>query len=188
MRTANARKAFSFGFMCMSLGIALLLVACTQVPYTDRPAIPNSTSTANLVVSPTQTPREKGMSEKLTETAWEDFNKSRYEAAITGAGLCIEQFRGDARRIEQDLISKNAEVPNGSVSVVEAKMIFQNGVLNDVATCMYIRGSALERLLRKQEAKAAYREVLEFKHARTWDPRGWFWSPAAGAADRLAQL
>lgn len=70
----------------------------------------------------------------------------------------------------------------------DKQKIFANGLLNDVATCYFIKGKAAEKLVRKDDAKRAYEEAKKLTYARAWDPQGWFWSPSEGASDRLDAL
>ena len=74
------------------------------------------------------------------------------------------------------------------VSADEKKAILFRGVLNDVATCYYIKGQAAEGRGFIKEAIEAYTGAQQFPDARTYDPKGWFWSPAEAATDRIAQL
>ncbi len=61
--------------------------------------------------------------------------------------------------------------------------------LNDVGTSYFIRGEALLKLDKKDEALAAYKAVMnQFNYAQTWDPKGWFWSPAEAASKKVAML
>ena len=137
---------------------------------------------------PPATEAAKGLNEKATAAAWEAFNSNKFEAAITNAVLCIEEFRGAATRIQTKLEKEKAVVPNGAVAKEEEKKIHENGLLNDVATCYFIKGRAAEKLKRNEDAKKAYQEAKKYTYARSWDPSGWFWSPAEAAADRLDSL
>lgn len=61
--------------------------------------------------------------------------------------------------------------------------------LNDVGTSYFIRGGALAKLGRKAEAIAAYKVVRDDLYfAQTWDPKGWFWSPADAAHPKIDAL
>jgi hypothetical protein len=61
--------------------------------------------------------------------------------------------------------------------------------LNDVGTSYFIRGEALAKLGRKAEAIAAYKVVRDDLYfAQTWDPKGWFWSPADAAHPKIDAL
>jgi hypothetical protein len=126
--------------------------------------------------------------ETATAAAWDAFNAGRYESAISSADLCIGSFRRVADTIQSDLDRSRAVIPVGAVSEYEKQKIFRNGTLNDVATCLYIKGYAAERLGKLQEARGTYRDASQYIYARTWDPHGWFWSPAEASSDRLGGL
>jgi hypothetical protein len=131
---------------------------------------------------------KRPINERLTSSAWDEFNKRHYQAAITAADKCIKKFRDDADGIQARLEKDKAVVPTGNVSDDQKKVVFQNGPLNDVATCLLIKGQAAQQLRQKADAKAAYKAVLKYTYARAWDPQGWFWSPAEGAAEKLEEL
>ena len=98
---------------------------------------------------------------------------------------CISLFENQAIQQQQAL---SAAPLNGVVSEADKQRIFANWALNDVGTGYYILGLALEQLYRLNEAKEAYRGALKFPYVRTWDPKGWFWSPAEAAAKRLTEI
>ncbi len=51
--------------------------------------------------------------------------------------------------------------------------------MNDYATVLFIRAEALMNYGRKEEAVAAFQELIKaFPWAQAWDPRGWYWSIA----------
>ena len=61
--------------------------------------------------------------------------------------------------------------------------------LNDVGTCTFILGKVYEAETKKEEAIAAYQEVIKsFPMAQCWDKQGWFWQPAVAAKERLTAL
>lgn len=138
-----------------------------------------------------KTPAEpaKPMNERETAAAWTALDKQDYKGAITHADKCIEEFRPSADRIQGKLKEQKANVPTGQVSEEEKKKVFANGLLNDVATCLFIKGRAAEQLGDKEKAKTAYEAAVRYTYARAWDEGGgFFWSPAEGASDRLNSL
>jgi len=125
----------------------------------------------------------------LTQAAWQAFNKEDFTEAIAKAEKCITEFRGAAEREQAKLKdAKEPEPPTGAVSEAEKKKIMARGLLNDVATCFYIKGRSLESLGKKEEARQTYQETAKYTYGRCWDPKGGFWSPAETAQDRLATL
>jgi hypothetical protein len=125
----------------------------------------------------------------LTTQAWEAYNRRDYKAAIESTDKCINEFLGRATREQEELDAKKMPLsPIGAVSNQEKQAIFARGLLNDVATCLYIKGRSLEATDLKEEAAKVYKATSKFTYARCWDPQGWFWSPSEGALDRLRML
>ena len=61
--------------------------------------------------------------------------------------------------------------------------------LNDVGTCLFIKGQALEAQGNAKGASAVYQKLMnELKFSQCWDERGWFWRPADAAAGRLKAI
>lgn len=126
---------------------------------------------------------------RLTNQAWEAFNNGDHEHAISYAEKCINEFLGGAERIQLQLKKENATLPpTGIVSDQEKETIFALGLINDVATCFFIRGRSEEALGHKEEAIKVYEAASKYTYARCWDPSGWFWSPSQAALDRLRML
>lgn len=151
-------------------GVVLILVSATIfVARATQPSLP--------------------LNAELTNTAWEAFNKGNYEQAISASLKCINEFKGSADRQQNELESSKAPLPpKGSVSEETKKIIWARGLLNDVATCYFIKGRSAEYLGRIDEAKQSYREASKYTYARCWDPKGWFWAPSEAAQDRLSTL
>lgn len=135
--------------------------------------------------------RYNSVNELLTYAAWKNFEAKTYEAALDMADECITEFAQTATRFQQELETSNKPLPpKGVVADKEEKtLIFSRGLLNDAATCWYIKGYSLEKLKKTKEASAAYCEATRYTYARTYDP-SWdgFWSPAQTASDRKMSL
>jgi hypothetical protein len=132
---------------------------------------------------------EKPAIEERTSQAWAAFGKQEYQTAVAYASRCIVDFQGDADREQTRLVQSGApEPPTGKVSDQEKQVIVARGLLNDVATCFFIKGRSLEALDRKADAIAAYEAASKYTYARCWDPKGVFWAPATAALDRLPGL
>jgi hypothetical protein len=136
--------------------------------------------------------------DECLKNAWKAFNRNDHKFAIKFADECIENFGKTADRMQEKLIKdKEPLPPTGSVNDAEKNKIFKRGPLNDVATAYFIKGRSAESLYRKGGSKDtaskamaedAYKATCRYKHARTWDPNGWFWSPCEAATDRLTSL
>jgi len=131
---------------------------------------------------------DKSPHEVYTAEAWAAFNKGAHEKAMAHATKCVEEFHEAALEMEKDLAKRGVRTPTGAVDEATKKSTFENGLLNDVASCLFIKGKAAEAKGDKKTAVAAYTQALKLTHGRCWDPQGWFWSPAEGASDRLEIL
>jgi tetratricopeptide (TPR) repeat protein len=126
---------------------------------------------------------------QLTSAAWDAYNDSDFELSISKARECIDEFEGSADRQQQQLEEADAPAPpTNTFRETEKAETLARGPLNDVATSYYIVGRSAEKLGRLEEAKEAYRNASRYTYGRTWDPKGWFWSPAEKATDRLRRL
>ena len=123
-------------------------------------------------------------SQTLTTNAWNAYNAGDYMAVLKYTEKCIELYEEQA--VEMQAALKNEPARRGQKSAEE---IHANWALNDVGTSYFIRGETLFKLGRKEEALAAYKAVMnQFNYAQTWDPKGWFWSPAEAANPKVTQL
>ena len=123
-------------------------------------------------------------SQTLTTKAWDALNSGRYMTAIKYTEKTIEMYEEQAKEMQESMktaVATRAKTP--------AEEVHENWALNDVGTSYYIRGEALVQLGRSDEAVAAYKAVMDqFYYAQTWDPKGWFWSPAEVATSKVTKL
>jgi hypothetical protein len=114
----------------------------------------------------------------LTQKAWAAHEKKDVAAVKAFTGKCKEMFLAEAVKQQATL---TAPAPK--------EKAFDYWALNDVGTCMFILGQALEASDDKAGAIAAYKLLVEqLSFAQCWDTKGWFWPPAGGAKQRLAAL
>lgn len=134
-------------------------------------------------------PDELPLNSQLARTAWQALDGGNLERAIALTDSCIAEFGGQAE-VEQGRLDSLgvSEPPEGGVSDATKAEIFSHGILNDVGTCHFIRATAFEKSGRNEDACEAYRAAARFHHARCWDPKGWFWSPAKAAVGKLRSL
>lgn len=123
--------------------------------------------------------------EVYVANAWAALNQGENEKAIANADKCILELQETALAREEQLAKSNEHLPTGTVDEATKQRIFENGPLNDVAACLYIKGRSAEAIGDKPVAIKAYRSLAKLTQGRCWDPQGWFWSPAEQAAARL---
>lgn len=160
----------------------------------DQSAVVISPSPASATIVPASSSLSI-IQEQCLKDAWDAYNSKRYESAIKFANECIDNFGKAAERVQENLKADNEpDPPTGKVSNSEKEKIFNRGVLNDVGTAYFIKGRSAEYLYQKdgnnsssykEMAKEAYETACRYKHARTWDTKGWFWSPCQASLDRL---
>ena len=98
-------------------------------------------------------------SETITTKAWQALGAGQHDLAITYTDKCIELYLGEAQKMQAGL---TAPAPSETAATMWA--------LNDVGTCLYIRGQALEALGRNAEASESYKTLAEtLSFAQTWD-------------------
>jgi hypothetical protein len=139
--------------------------------------------------TPNMLAQAKPLNVRLTSEAWDAFNAKNWKRAISKADECIKEFQGHADEMQAELEKAKApQPPDGAVSEQEKKQIFKLGLINDVATCLWIKARASQELDQKEEAKQAYQAAAKYTYGRSWDPNGWFWNPSQDAFIRLKRL
>jgi hypothetical protein len=186
MPVQRQKVAAILGAVLLILGVGLYLVPApqhlqpqgSQMAAATGPQQPSAPSLPSLPIHA-----------QLTTGAWVAFNRNDYDDALKKAKECTDRFGTEGLREQQEYTSQGApSPPKGAVSDDEKRKIFSRGVLNDVGTCYFIEGQALEKLSRINEAKEAYKAAKQFPDARAWDTGGFFWSPAQSASDRFSKL
>jgi hypothetical protein len=135
-------------------------------------------------------PEHAANREKLMTTAYDAFNAGKYDSAIQQFDAVITDYRGDAEMEQMRLAqNQNPQPPLGKVSAEQKEQIFSHGLLNDVAAAYVMKGKALEKLSRKNEAIATFSAATNFTYARVYTPgEDTFWSPSDAALGKLRQL
>ena len=120
-------------------------------------------------------------SETLTQKAWDAFGANKHDDAIAFAKKCIELYEKEAIEMQK---SMTEPVPPGDNDAVSSKW-----ALNDVGTCYFIKGQALEKQDKGAEALKAYKTLMKnVSFAQCWDPKGWYWKPADAAKKQIKML
>ena len=154
----------------------LILCAFSALPfaYSEEP----KTETNSTPASTEMDSGAEASSAILTSQAWE--------------ALAAKDFTTAKSRIERckKLYGEKATGMQESLSVVPGPDTAREfWALNDVGTCTFILGKVYEAESKKEEAIAAYQEVIKsFPMAQCWDKQGWFWQPAVAAKERLTAL
>jgi hypothetical protein len=118
-------------------------------------------------------------SSTLTTKAWKALGEKNYDEVTGYTSKCIDTFKSQA--VAQQKALKEPET--------EKEKIFAQWALNDVGTCYFIQGKALEDQGKKKEAVVAYKFLADnLAYAQCWDTKGWFWKPAAAAKERIKAL
>jgi len=119
-------------------------------------------------------------SETLTTKAWKALADKDLDAVIAYTNKCLELYRKKAVEMQKSL----TEYPWES-----KEKIFSYWALNDVGTCLFIKGEAYRNAGNTEEAKKAYEDLVDnFYFAQAWDPQGWFWKPAEAAQSKLDEM
>jgi hypothetical protein len=120
-------------------------------------------------------------SSSLTEKAWQALDGKDYDSVMGYTQKCIDMYKDKAVEMQKSLTA----APDTS----DKDKVFANWALNDVGTCYFIQGKALDDQGKTKDALAAYKFLAEnLSYAECYDPKGWFWSPAGAAKERVAAL
>jgi hypothetical protein len=136
---------------------------------------------------------EAGAQQQCLKDAWAAYNSKDYQAAISAADRCIDDFGPKADKEEATLRAKSEpQPPTGKVDgAADRNAIFARWAVNDVSAAYFVKGRSAEFLYKsgskryKAVAEEAYKGAIGLSYGRVWDPQGWFWSPKEAAEDRL---
>ena len=163
----NSRRHAS---ACME--ILLIVGLCTASSF---PCAGLAQDEPGFVLLRPRAPSQGPNSAAITEQAWNALREKRYDRVMALANECIRKFSPKAVRQQGSLL----DFP-------KQQEAFKYSALNDVATCLFIKGRAYEEQRKFDSAKQVYTEILEqYGFAQCWDPQGWFWSVASAAMDQL---
>jgi tetratricopeptide (TPR) repeat protein len=116
----------------------------------------------------------------LATKAWEALGKNDLESVEVYTNKCLELYAEEAKKMQAAL----TEYPWES-----KEQIFSYWALNDVGTCLFIKGEAYKNAGKTAEATKALQQLVdEYFYAQCWDPQGWFWKPAEAAKQKLDEL
>lgn len=119
-------------------------------------------------------------SEGLTTKSWEALGNDDLEGVINYTDKVMELYKDKAKEMQASL----TEYPWESND-----KIFSYWALNDVGTCLFIKGEACRKAGETERAKEVFQELIDaFFYAQTWDPQGWFWKPSEAAQQKLKEF
>ena len=115
-------------------------------------------------------------SSTLTGKAWDSLKQGRALAAEEYAGKCIALYSVRAKEMQSSL----KDFPSEGLE-------WEYWALNDVGTCLYIKGQALAKQGKKADSDRAFQDILgTYGYAQCWDnANGWFWKVADAARKLL---
>lgn len=110
--------------------------------------------------------------------SWEAQSKGEFGRVYDYASQALQRFAPEARAQQKTL----TEFP----PTEKAK---NYDILNDVATCLFVKGEALLKENKTDEAKGVFKTIIaDYAFAQAWDPRGWYWKVAEKAQSTLDKL
>lgn len=147
---------------------ALLFVgwcaACQPGPIKDAD-IQAFATTANLQTQDCST---------MVNKAWQASADKDYPALFAYTQECVRRHSEEAKQMNDAL--------GGFAPDDEAA---KHWALNDVGTALFIMGHAYADLGMHQEAAQTFQTLADdYQWTQCWDPKGWYWHPAQGAADK----
>ena len=117
-------------------------------------------------------------SETLAGKAWTTLEAGEFDKAIIYVEKCVKLYDAKAREMQTAL----KDFPSSEKS-------FDYWALNDVATCLFIKGNALRGQGKGKEAEKIFKTIIkDYSFAQCWDTKGWFWKVAQGAKDQLTAI
>ena len=98
--------------------------------------------------------------------AWSHLGKREFTETNSVVDECIEKY--------SSLADDQAKILTSFPTKGEEK---NYKIMNDVATCYFIKGEALMREGKTEQAKTTFTEVInKYPYSQSFDPRGWYWS------------
>ena len=149
---------------------------------------------ALVVLSAALLPQPPPTREQLLTRAWNASERERWTTVVDFLTKLLNDYEFSAERGEKQMLSTNAPPPKlgrlgVALSDADAQANFSRGLINDVATALYLRGEAFNHLGKVPEARADWQKVLTYPHAATWDVRTKeFWLTKEGAENKLYQM
>ena len=149
------------------LALAVFIIGCSTAKVTDE----NIQATAKTLDYGDST------SATLMSKAWEASASKAYPELFAYPQRCVELYGEQGKSMNSEMTRYE------SINTAHDKW-----ALNDVGTCLYIMAHAYEDLKMYPQAVEAYDSLANnYTYSQCWDPKGWFWHPAKGAAAKVKE-
>jgi len=128
---------------------------------------------SNAAVAPAADPSANSpttqSSKELVRQAWAASGQSKWDELNTIVEHCVSQYGEEAKKLHTELTA----FPSRDI-------IDKYQIMNDVATCLFIKSEALMNQGKNDEATKSFTQLIQdYKWAQAWDPsRGSYWSIA----------
>lgn len=117
-------------------------------------------------------------SSTLTNKAWEALEDRNFAEALAYTQRTEKLYGDEAKRMN-----------SGLTDFPMMEQAFDYWALNDVGTSKYIAAQAYVEMDMYAEAADAYQTLHDdYRYSQCWDPKGWFWKPSWGAANKAKDL
>src|ERR1019366_2926053 len=93
---------------------------------------------------------------QLASDAFKALESKKYAEAIETANECVFEFGKQAERDQKALEDSHAPMPGDEIPAGERPTILKRGVLNDVASCHFVKGEAYRFQHKNRDAEQAY--------------------------------
>ncbi len=132
-------------------------------------------------------------SELLTR-AWAAYNREDWDHVVELTTNLYDKLEWAANKKQKELLETEVPFPQTGrlgVDLTDADVKRNNsfGLINDVATALYLRGEAQKHLGKMEQAHADWEKVKTYEHAVTFDLQTQeFWRTSDAASNGLCQL
>ena len=168
----------AIAFLCSAAAVAVLNIAGAQDADGDTP--PSACISTDSEVSD---------SAHWALTAVNLFENKQYEEAVAAVDACFDEWGPKGGHKQKRLWDTGRRCPRtGEVNDKEKRKIDKNGLLNDVSLALWAKARSLHALEQIEPAKQAYAQCIYMACGRTWDPQGWYWSPAEDCAKQAGEF
>jgi beta-glucuronidase len=165
--------------ICLLISIAccLMPVVCLAQNETAQNAVQAPANASEAAPQAVDIEAVSALTDMLAKS-WEALSKGEFPKVYEIAMQAQEKY-GDEALAQQRALT-------GFPATEKTK---NYDVLNDVATCLFVKGEALVKEAKIDEAKVVFRSIIsDYAFAQAWDPRGWYWKVAAIAQQTLDKL